>query len=287
MTFNTKKAFSVFTLSLGTLYCSLVQGEALIESESIDLPTSSFQGVMTNPYRTDGFGSQFQTIIFSVIYAEFHNFKYYYTPFTNLEHNYDNDPSFTNKLEVLINFMDNFEINRDVNLQQQFKPWDLIHFFENNIAACANSASLKKMKKIFRANKSKQNYFDCNRLNIAIHIRRPNSHDSRLLGADVPDEFFYNIIQSLKEKYILEQPIFHIYSQGDLGDFQRKYIPLGAVLHIDESLESTFASLVFADILVTSPSGLSYSAGILSDGIVYYIPFWHPPLPHWISCPPS
>jgi hypothetical protein len=39
--------------------------------------------------------------------------------------------------------------------------------------------------------------------------------------------------------------------------------------------------MVLADILVTGASSFSYTAGLLSEGIVYYIPFWHAPLPHW------
>jgi hypothetical protein len=54
-------------------------------------------------------------------------------------------------------------------------------------------------------------------------------------------------------------------------------------MHINESVENTFTGMVLADVLVTAASSLSYTAGILSEGIVYYIPFWHVALPHWIS----
>ena len=36
--------------------------------------------IVTNPYRTDGFGSQFQTIIYSIIFAELHDQTFLYTP---------------------------------------------------------------------------------------------------------------------------------------------------------------------------------------------------------------
>ena len=55
------------------------------------------------------------------------------------------------------------------------------------------------------------------------------------------------------------------------------------ILHLNESVEDTFTAMVLADILVTSRSSFSYTAAILSEGIVYYMPFWHPPLPGWIS----
>ena len=54
---------------------------------------------------------------------------------------------------------------------------------------------------------------------------------------------------------------------------------------INESIEDTFTSLVLADVLVISKSSYSYIAGILSEGIVYYQPFWHSPLPNWKVAP--
>ena len=41
--------------------------------------------------------------------------------------------------------------------------------------------------------------------------------------------------------------------------------------------------MVLADVLVAGASSFSYTAGILAEGTVYYTPFWHEPLPHWIS----
>ncbi len=82
--------------------------------------------------------------------------------------------------------------------------------------------------------------------------------------------------------YIAEQPLFHIYSQGDVTAFENIYKAEDVVLHINESVEQTFASMVLADVLVTTSSSLSYAAGIISEGTVYYIPFWHPPFPGWI-----
>lgn len=39
--------------------------------------------------------------------------------------------------------------------------------------------------------------------------------------------------------------------------------------------------MVYADILVVSPSSLSYVAGILSNNTIYYINHCNPPLPSW------
>jgi len=235
--------------------------------------------IITNPSREDGFGGQFQTIIYSCIYAELNNQPFRYTPITNMEHNYDNDPDFIKKKEQLINFIGNFEINEDLSLQKTKDVHFFINFFDNNMGSCVNGSSLKRIKEIFRSNK--KNYFNCEHLNIAVHIRRPNPHDSRLEGADTPDSVYLRIIHLLRELYASENPLIHIYSQGDIEAFKNTFGADDVVFHIDESIEQTFTAMVFADVLVTSRSSFSYVAGILSEGVVYYIPFWHPPLPHW------
>ena len=54
--------------------------------------------------------------------------------------------------------------------------------------------------------------------------------------------------------------------------------------HLNEDICETFTGLVASDILVTSASSLSYIAAFLTEGIVYYQPFWHPPASKWIIC---
>ena len=54
------------------------------------------------------------------------------------------------------------------------------------------------------------------------------------------------------------------------------------MLHLNDDVDNSFIGMVAADILVTSPSSLSYVAALISDGEIWYKPFWHPPLKHWI-----
>lgn len=236
------------------------------------------ESAITNPKRFDGFGAQFLHIIDSALYADFHSAKFIYTPFSAMEHNYDNDPDFLLKKEVLINFIGNFDLNTDPNTST---PPHALNFFNENVDRCINSEMYKKIKRIFKQNKNIKTYFNPERFNIAVHVRRPNSHDSRLDGADTPDDVYLSIIDKLRIFYKDQKPVFHIYSQGALEMFIR-YVADDIVLHINDSVEFTFASMVFADVLVTSRSDLSYVAGMLSDGIVYYTPYSeHVTLPHW------
>lgn len=247
------------------------------------LGVGALQGVetVTNPVRSDGFGAQFQTIIYSAIYAEMNSKKFVYTPFKSMEHNYDNDKEFLRKKEWLINFKNHFESNSDAALQSKIKVKEYIQFFEQNLSKCANSKSLKKIKEIFRENKRREDYFSDAHFHIALHIRRVNAHDMRDSGKAISDREYLKIINTLRADYFFKKPLFHIYSQGDLRAFKKRFGAKDVLLHINESIEDTFTSMVFADLLVTSVSSLSYTAALLSDGEIYYIPFWHPPLPHW------
>lgn len=238
--------------------------------------------IITNSNNTapDGFGSQFQEIICAVIYAELNNKKYVYTPFTKMDHNYNNDPDFIARKEQLINFIGNFEIINENHVMYE----NINHkaFFDANVVKCAKSLSLKKIKKIFRANKDTNNYFKNKNFNIAIHLRRPNPHDSRISGTNLADNLYYNIINKLRIIYSSKKPIFHLYSQGNSENFAM-FNYHDTILHLNESVEDTFTSMVLADVLVAGTSSFSHTAAILSENIVYYIPFMHVPLPHWIS----
>ena len=71
-----------------------------------------------------------------------------------------------------------------------------------------------------------------------------------------------------------------IFSRGDKDDF--KLFNKGNItLHLNESLEESFIQLVYADILITAPSSLSYTAALLSNNTIYYVDCLNPKLPHW------
>ena len=57
--------------------------------------------------RSDGFGAQFQTIIFGITYCEKNNYKFLYNQIKKIEHNYDNDLDFI--IENQYNIIDIYE----------------------------------------------------------------------------------------------------------------------------------------------------------------------------------
>lgn len=229
----------------------------------------------TNTPRSDGFGAQYQSIIMAAVYCELNNLEFSYTPITSMEHNYDNEPNFIEKKEDLMNIKNNFSLsvgnNQNIDILQSYK------FCESNLDKFYNSNTLNKIKRIFRENK--QNPFTTDN-NIAIHIRRTNIHDSRN-SSTTPDEYFERILSFMVEKY----PTYniHIYSQGDINHFRDSFKSFPQLIfHLNGAVEDTFIQMVYADILVTCQSSFSYTAGLISNGVVYYIPFWHPPLSHWV-----
>ena len=235
--------------------------------------------------RSDGFGAQFQTMICCILMAENSGHKYIHTPIKSMEHNYDNEPSFISKVENLMNLKNNYHCVSDKTNLSEVKTldvWPIIHNFEANIDEYLNSESLKNIKRCFWENKDK-NFFKNEKLNIGVHIRRPNSCDNRIDGADTPLKYYFDVIDKIKQKYSDKELLFHIYSQNDISDYDT-FDKTNLIFHLNESLFDTFIGLVASDVLVTSKSSLSYSAAILSDGEIYYQPFYHTPGNKWIIC---
>ena len=243
---------------------------------------------VTNPnLLNDGFGQNFLMIIYSLFYAEINKLTYIYNAFKKIEHNYDLDPDFIEKKENLINFKSHFK-NYDDREKNTIvlSVFQLLSCFEKNIDKFQDSLSLKIVKQIFRENKS--NPFDKNFTNVAIHIRRMNKDDKNrvnnkdntiLRGMDVPNEVYFQIIDYFTNQ--INNLIIHIYSQGDIENFSLFNKYNNVIFHLNESIEDTFTAMVFADILVTAPSALSYTAALISDNTIHYINFCNKPLSHW------
>jgi hypothetical protein len=237
---------------------------------------------ITTKIYSDGFGSQYQNIISYYIYSKYNNLIFHYRPFDKMEHNYDNDKQFINKKEELINLKDNL-INYDPN-NYNYNIKDglcVYNYINKNINEYYQSEHMEFIKDCFWRNKDKI-YFKNDKINVAVHIRRPNKDDNRIDGANTNNIYYLNIINIIRNIYKTNL-LFHIYSQGNITNFD-KFINNDVILHIDTDIENTFIGLVAADILVTSRSSFSYVAALLSNGIIYYNPFWHPPLNKWIIC---
>jgi hypothetical protein len=235
----------------------------------------------------EGFGAQYQKIIQTYIYCKIHKLDFVYSPLEDLEHNYDNDIEYVDKLENTMNLKINIiNLNENIAAEQLDYGSIVMKYFEKNIDECCECEHMKFIKDCFWVNKNKD-YFKNDKLNVAIHIRRDNLHDNGRAGERVttPNSYYLNIMNIIREKYNDKdnQVLFHIYSQGD----ETKFIDLvnsDVKMYLNYDIIESFIGMVAADILVTSPSSLSYVAALISDGEIYYKKFWHNPRKNWIIC---
>jgi hypothetical protein len=238
----------------------------------------------TSVQRCDGFGASFQNVLFDILYTEHHKGTYVFTPRLSIEHNYHNKPNFAEDLNDFMNLQNEFKFPEDGDKSAicSHACGATYHFVEANRDTLFKSETMAKIKKCFFANKTSP--FDNNRVHVAVHIRRPNLIDGIIEGrTDAPDSYFSNIIDTIRRENETKPISFHIYSQGACERFIA-FTSDDIELHLDESIQDTFTGLVHADILVTSASSFSYTAALLTRGVVYYKPFWHPPLDAWIVC---
>lgn len=240
--------------------------------------------MFTNIIVKDGFGAQYQKIIQTFIFCKANNLKFCYCPIKNMEHNYNNDINFISRIEILINLKDNIE-NMNIDECKQLDYGGVVlKWFEANIDKNCNNEHMKFIKECFWKNKKRELIFNNNKINIAVHIRRENQHDKGRAGQRISttNEYYLMVMNRIRNKYkeYDKELQFHIYSQGNISDFtifQKEDV----IFHIDEDIIKTFTELVAADILVTSPSSLSYVAALISDGDIYYKKFWHKPKSNW------
>jgi hypothetical protein len=228
---------------------------------------------------SEGFGTQYIFIMAAIFYAEVINKQFFYSPFAGMAHNYDNDPNFLEKKEKLVHLIDYFPIN--YNLDLQLKINRSCHFPN----CYKDLQSFKILKNLFFADKEKQQYFNDSFTNIAIHIRKLNPVDTGQIALEISNYRYCSLIKEFRKKLHPASMQFHIYSQGSTEQF-KALISENVFLHLNESIEDTFTALALADILVIAPSCLSYSAGLLSNGLVFYFhDSVQAPFPHWQPIP--
>jgi len=240
----------------------------------------------TNYLRDDGFGSNFQTLLCTILYLEYNNLQFVYTDIPKIAHNYENDPLFVDKLVAYMaikkNYMNINEVD-DISNVITCDPGQVYRCVESNIDIYNKSLAMTKFKTFFY--KEKTTPFDTQYFNVAIHIRRTNIQDDR--DSSVTSiQYHINIIHRIYNDNLTKNIKFHIYSQGKIEDYQEivNLTQYNIEFHLNEFVLDTFNAMVFADVLSTTVSSFSYVAGLLSNGIIYYTPFWHRPLSNWIIC---
>jgi hypothetical protein len=242
--------------------------------------------ITNNSARSDGFGAQFQNIIWLIVYALNNGHTFVFSDIKNMEHNYDNDTQFINSLIEFTTIKKQFGLNTDsinANIIE-------MSYLYNNVSKNFNNYFQSSGFLLFKENflKDKINPFDNAFINIVIHHRVLNTHDSDFGRKFTNINDVLNIIKYFSKLYEDKNIIFHICSQGNINNFsiisESIYNNNNNInFYLDKSIQDTFLYFIFADILITSNSSFSYTAALLSKGTVYFklINDTHPPLNSW------
>ena len=244
--------------------------------------SSVFKLYIRNPERCDGFGAQFQNIIWDILFAEHNDMEFTYYDIKRIEHNYTNDPTYINKLIEFTNIRKNYkagEVAKKLIYNDKINDELLYKEIEKDINRYHSGPPFEKLKKTFY--EGKINPYSSDYIHCAVHIRRPNQHDGINSRTNVSLQYYKDTIKYVRKTYTGNKPLwFHIYSQGKLEDFLEITIDRTS-FYLDGEVSDALLGFVFADILIISASSLSYSAALLSNGRIITPRFWHPPLKLW------
>jgi hypothetical protein len=123
------------------------------------------------------------------------------------------------------------------------------------------------------------------KLHVAVHIRRgdvcsenANTSIRFTSNSEVLDKV--RTVQQVLNEWGLAFQV-HVLSEGREDDFGelRDIMPRW---HLNSCAIEAFDRLVRADILIAAKSSFSYAAALLNSGVIFYDPFWHKPMSHWI-----
>lgn len=236
--------------------------------------------------RDDGFGAQYQSIIWSIIFIENSGDTFVYKDIEKMIcGNYDEDPEYLEKIHKYMNLRGKYLTFDKVPNSEVVHIHNVPHVLSHvqaNMDFYHNSESFRKIKKAYYENKTDPH--DKQYLNVAIHIRRLNKFDVGDWGVKTSLEYHLSAINRIRRDFAnSSKPLrFHICSQGNIDDFN---ILKGddVIFHLNENLLDTFTIMAFADVMTTTTSSFSYTAGLLNNGIVYYqgLYFWCKPMSHW------
>ena len=245
--------------------------------------------VSTEP-RVDGFGAQFQNIVFDILFTCTMMPHVQYVFPSNIdrmkfEHNYTNDPGFSDRLIRYMN-LDTHFLKQDTTAPiRRYNGIENYAFCEANLTRLLETAVFKRIQRLFF--EGKHTPYDAAFYNVAVHVRKYSADDMRIhRRTNESDSYYIGIMRFITAQYKGHKPIrFHIYSQGnartEFAEYTNYSPPTSVVMHLNESVEDTFNGLVFADALITSASSFSYVAAMLTRGTVFYKKFWHKPSTRW------
>lgn len=125
-------------------------------------------------------------------------------------------------------------------------------------------------------------HYPGDRFIIAMHVRRGDVQTENPVSAFrfTPDWVIGENVRRLNHQYSSYDPLIRVFSQSGAEPLER-YLPQNAELILDPDVFSTLRHLASADVLALGKSSLSFVAGVLAKGPVFFERFWHSNLPSW------
>jgi hypothetical protein len=238
--------------------------------------------------RSDGFGRQYLAMVCGIAWCEFMHYKYIHTSFQkSLDGTYSNVDEFNNFVGIPVerkmqDFSGKAHITKKNENVDAIIGLEADKIFENLRWMPDKFFTKKLLKKL-------KNYYystpkpTTKKYDIAIHIRRGNIIPSKCsIWRLIPNKNYVALIKFFRKKH----PTYSIciYSEGKIEDFQDLQMP-GIAFDLNTGTTAIFHSFVQAKILVTAKSAFSYTAALLSDNIIYSMPYLYSPLKHWKMIP--
>lgn len=113
---------------------------------------------------------------------------------------------------------------------------------------------------------------------IVVHLRRGSDETASVRFET--NEVLISNLKMLRSKYPKKN--IRIYT-NDAPDLAEGELPQGVVVDDYTRPFAAVSHMAQAQVLLMAKSSLSYVAGLVSSGEVYYPNFWHPPMQDWIG----
>jgi hypothetical protein len=254
-----------------------------------------YDAYLTSRPRWDGPGSQILATLSNICFAQHTGLTYVHTPFRRMSH----APTGMTDVECAARWeawlrlgehhppVESVQAGRIINAygpasvryeRGTLNVLDNCHAFTDRYP----EQWLPVLERIKRSRRAPSNRPTNSPLIIAAHARRgdvPPNETLRYTSNSWLNHALSTVHRVLREHHIAYET--HLYSEGQAEDFTALQ-HLEPQLHLNGDQIHDWEALRLADILLVSRSAYSYSAALLSDGIILCPRFWHEPLPGWV-----
>lgn len=254
--------------------------------------------------KTDGAGAQANACMSALAFAKTNGVQYVHSPFQNVAHSEGDPAEWTRRWEDFFGLghgeaqvepsttAELVDLKTFLNRPKLWKRHDIIVHAEHFHDFCNKHEDvylpvLPSIRSKFHASGGR-NYPPrvTPELVIAVHIRRGDVSRTDAVTASrfTDDEAILTTIRQCQSVAAASGLPCHIdiYSEGQPEDF-RAFADIGAHLKIGLDPFETVLGLANADILIAAKSAFSFVAGLLSDGIKIYEPFWTKAPSDWLA----